>query len=281
MEDWNSGMKLTFWKMHGAQNDFVLFDDRLGGFPAGDWAFIARIATRHSGIGAEGIILIQKSKTADFRMRFFNPDGGEADMCGNGARCVARLAVELGAARESMTIETRAGQLAAKVLKKGVRIWMTEPTGWELDCSLTLAGRNLIYDFVNTGVPHVVIRTGKLRDEAVCETGSAIRHHRDFAPAGTNVNFMDVSPDGELHVRTYERGVEAETPACGTGVTACGLIAAKHGWVKLPVNVQVMSGDVLVVDGILTAGGANGVTLTGPAEHVFEGTIEYRGTAKY
>jgi len=269
-------MKIKFWKMHGAQNDFVLFDDRSGGFPAADRAFIARVAARHSGVGAEGVILIQQSESADFRMRFFNPDGGEVDMCGNGARCVARLAFELGAAKENMTIETRAGQLKAQVLPNGVRIWITEPTGWKLDRSLELAGKSLIYDFVNTGVPHVVIRTDTLSEVAVCTTGEAIRHHRDFAPAGTNVNFVEVLPAGALTVRTNERGVEADTPACGTGVTACGLIAARRGWAKLPVKVQVASGDVLVVDGRLTADGANDVTLTGPTEYVFEGTVEYR-----
>ena len=268
-------MKIKFWKMHGARNDFVLFDDRRGRFPVGDRAFIAHVAARHSGVGAEGVILIQKSATADFRMRFFNPDGGEVEMCGNGARCVARLAFELGAARECMTIETKAGQLVAQVLPDGVQIRMTEPSGWKLDGSLELGGRFLSYGFVNTGVPHVVMRTGDLRDVNVCETGSAVRHHHAFAPAGTNVNFMEIAPDGGLTVRTYERGVENETLACGTGVTACGLIAAKHGWVTLPVEVRVASGDVLVVDGQLTDDGAYEVTLTGPTEHVFEGTIEY------
>jgi len=268
-------MKIKFWKMHGAQNDFVLFDDRRGRFPAADRAFIARVAARRSGVGSEGVILIQKSAAADFRMRFFNPDGGEVGMCGNGARCVARLAFELGAAGKKMTIETSAGPIKAQVMQKGVRLWMTGPEGWKLGGLLELAGRNLAYDFVNTGVPHVVIRTAELSKVNVCETGSAIRYHRDFAPAGTNVNFMDVSPDGELMVRTYERGVEAETLACGTGVTACGLIAAKRGWVALPVSIHVAGGDVLTVDGRLTADGADGVTLTGPAEHVFQGTIEY------
>jgi diaminopimelate epimerase len=275
MEEWNSGMKLKFWKMHGAQNDFVLFDDRRGRFPSFDRAFIAHIATRHSGIGSEGVILIQKSDVADFRMRFFNPDGGEVEMCGNGARCVARLAFDLGIVEKKMTIETLAGPLKAQVMQKGVRLWMTDPLGWRMDSSLELSGRNLIYSFVNTGVPHVVIRTGELCEVDVCAIGQTVRQHRDFAPAGTNVNFMEVSPDGALTVRTYERGVEAETLACGTGVTACGLIAAKHGWVKLPVNIQVASGDTLVVDGRLTAAGAGDVTLTGPTEYIFEGTIEY------
>jgi diaminopimelate epimerase len=271
----NFSMKIKFWKMHGAKNDFVLIDDRRGTFPVADRAFISHIAARHSGIGAEGVILIQKSKTAGFLMRFFNPDGGEADMCGNGARCAALLAFELGAVEKKMTIETAAGQIEAQVMQNGVRLWMTPPSGWLLNGSLELAGRNLTYGFVNTGVPHVVMRTGELRDVDVREIGSAVRRHRQFAPAGTNVNFMEISPDGELYVRTYERGVEAETLACGTGVTACGLIAAKNGWVKLPVNIHVASGDVLIVDGELTADGARGVTLAGPTEHVFKGEVEY------
>jgi diaminopimelate epimerase len=268
-------MKIKFWKMHGAHNDFVLFDDRRGRFPVEDRAFITHLATRHSGIGAEGIILIQASKTAGFRMRFFNPDGGEVEMCGNGARCAARLAFERGAVEKMMTIETVAGELRAQVMRDGVRIWMTEPSNWKLNGSLELAGRNLSYAFVNTGVPHVVMRTGDLPDVDVREVGSAVRHHRAFAPAGTNVNFVQVSPQRELFVRTYERGVEAETPACGTGVTACGLIAAKNGWVKLPVQVHTASGVALTVGGKLTETGATQVTLTGPAEHVFEGIIEY------
>lgn len=208
-------------------------------------------------------------------MRFFNPDGGEAEMCGNGARCAAKLAFELGVAGQRMTIETAAGRLKAQILKKGVRIWMTEPSGWKLNSQISLDGRSLIYGFVNTGVPHVVMRTGNLRDVDVLETGAAVRRHRDFWPAGANVNFMEIRPDGGLAVRTYERGVEAETQACGTGVTACGLIAARHGWIKLPVKVHVASGDILTVDGRLTADGAQNVTLTGPAEHVFEGAVEY------
>ncbi len=268
-------MKIKFWKMHGARNDFVLFDARCGSFPVKNWEFITHIAARRSGIGAEGVILIEKSSEADFFMRFFNPDGSEADMCGNGARCAARLAFELGAADRTMTIETDAGQIRAQVMQDEVRLWMTTPDGWMFDGALDLDGLHLSYSFVNTGVPHAVMRTDDLRNVDVQEVGSAVRHHRDFSPAGTNVNFLQILPDGGLSVRTYERGVEAETSACGTGVTACGLIAAKKGWVTLPVQVCTLSGDVLVVDGELTEEGACGVTLTGPSEHVFEGTIEY------
>jgi diaminopimelate epimerase len=268
-------MRYAFWKMHGARNDFVLFDDRKGRFPVSDRKWMVRIAERHSGVGAEGVILLQKSATADFFMRFFNPDGGEADMCGNGARCAAMLAFEQGFAGQEMTIETPAGELRACVMSDGVRLWMTEPSGWLLHETLDLAGRSLTYGFVNTGVPHAVMRTGDLREVDVRGVGSAVRRHRQFAPQGTNVNFMEILPEGGLAVRTYERGVENETFACGTGITACGLIAAKQGWIRLPVRVCAASGDVLVVDGELTAAGARNVTLTGPAEHVFEGTVEY------
>jgi diaminopimelate epimerase len=250
-------MRIKFWKMHGAQNDFVLIDDRAETFPAGDRALIAKLSARCTGIGAEGLLLLQRSETADFRMRFFNPDGGEASMCGNGARCAARLAFELGMAGPAMSIETGAGELQARMLPAGVLLHMTDPFGWRLEMS----GHSLTYSFVNTGVPHAVLRTGDLRDVDVSTVGSAVRHHGHFAPDGTNVNFMEVERDGLLAVRTYERGVEDETRACGTGVTACGLIAARHGW-------------VLVVGGDLTSEGACNVTLTGPAEHVFEGTID-------
>jgi len=267
-------MGYAFWKMHGARNDFVLFDDRTGLFPASDRDLIVRIADRHSGVGAEGVILLQKSAASDFFMRFFNPDGGEADMCGNGARCAARLAFEQGFAPREMTIETPAGELRACVMNDGVRLWMTEPSDCLLHGTLDLGGRSLTYGFVNTGVPHAVMRTGDLRDVDVCAVGSAVRRHRQFAPHGTNVNFMEILPEGGLSVRTYERGVENETASCGTGITACGLIAAWHGWTRLPVKVRAASGDILVVDGELTDGRAINVTLTGPAEHVFEGTFD-------
>jgi len=268
-------MKIKFWKMHGARNDFVLFDNRNGDFPVENREFISHIAARHSGIGAEGVILIEPSEEADFRMHFFNPDGGEAEMCGNGARCVARLACELGVTDQTMSIETAAGVIRAQVLQRSVRLWMTAPSNWKLDGSLDVDGRMLTYGFVNTGVSHVVMRTGNVQDVDVAEVGSVVRRHRDFAPEGANVNFMQIQPEGDISVRTYERGVEAETLACGTGVTACALVAAKNGWAELPVLVHTRSGDMLTVDGELTEDSVRNVTLTGPTEHVFEGTVEY------
>lgn len=268
-------MNIPFWKMHGAANDFVLVDDRAGSFPAGDAKWISSITSRRTGVGSEGVLLIQPSATADFRMRFFNPDGGEVDMCGNGARCIARLAHEIGAAPASMRIETPAGIVRAEARGDVVQLIMTEPHSWRLHQRIELFGTSFTYHFVNTGVPHVVIEVSDLPGTDVHKLGAAIRYHEAFAPKGTNANFIQLDNHGRLHVRTYERGVEGETLACGTGMVACGLVAGKLGRVKAPVKVIPASGDVLEVDYRDTADGATEVTLLGPAVHVFQGTLHY------
>ncbi len=268
-------MKINFWKMHGASNDFILVDDRKETFPAKDKKWLAAISNRKTGIGCEGIILIQKSKIADFRMRFFNPDGGEADMCGNGARCIAMLAYNIGAAKSRMRIQTAAGILSAEILKGLVKIWMTEPKDWRLNAKLDIGGKKTAYGFVNTGVPHAVIPVKSLADCDVADLGAKVRYHRDFAPRGTNANFIAATGAHSIEVRTYERGVEAETLACGTGITASALVANKLGLVKPPVKVKAASGDVLTIDFKPTAEGAADVTMLGPAVHVFTGILVY------
>lgn len=270
-------MTFQFWKMHGAGNDFVLVDDRALTFPAGDGAFLQHLAARRTGVGSEGIILIQPSTTADFRMRFFNPDGSEVDMCGNGARCVARLAYDIGAAPARMKFDTGAGLLAAEMMGTRVQLTMTAPKDWRLDQSLDLADGRHAYGFVNSGVPHVVVRVENLDAVDVQTMGAAIRRHGAFAPKGTNANFIAVTGPQSLRIRTYERGVEAETLACGTGIVAAGLIAGRMGWVTPAVRITCASGDVLEVNYRLTADGAESVTLLGPAEYVFRGTMEVDG----
>ncbi len=260
-------MKIPFTKMHGAGNDFIMVDDRALMFPLDDVAFIQRIAARRTGIGCDGIILIQPSETADLRMRFINPDGGEQDMCGNGARCFARLAFDLGAAPEKMEIETQAGIVRAEVLGDQIRLVLTDPSDWRMGLD---AGLQSPVDFVNTGVPHAVVRVGDLQELDLPMFGSALRHHELFAPNGTNANFVKVEADATLSIRTYERGVEAETLACGTGATAAALVAAKRGWVELPVVVHCAGGYDLTIDS-----GAGGTTLSGGAEYVFEGEVGY------
>ncbi len=262
-------MKISFTKMHGAANDFIVVDDRSCTFPVEDKDFLARMAARRTGVGCDGIILIQRSELegVDLRMRFINPDGGEVEMCGNGARCFARKAYELGAAPASMRIETLAGIVSAEVLDREVRLDLGAATGLLLDVPL---GLEWTCDFLNTGVPHLVAWVEEFELLHVDEWGRAIRHHERFYPKGTNVDFARIEPDGTLSVRTYERGVEGETLACGTGVAAVALIAAHRGWVSLPVAVHCAGGYDLLID--MQHGRA---MLTGNAEKVFEGEIEY------
>lgn len=268
-------MKIRFWKMHGAGNDFILVDDRTGKFPARNTKWIRSVAARKTGIGCEGIILIQKSKKEDFRMRFFNPDGSEVEMCGNGARCVARLAHEIGAAPRNMKIETVAGILNATAMGGTVRLVMTDPKDWRLGRTVKIGGRKIDYGFVNSGVPHVVVEMKNLSACDVQGLGSRIRYHRDFAPAGTNANFVRVTGLHSLDIRTYERGVEDETLACGTGIVASALVMGVLGRVRSPVKVTAASGDILTVGFKLTDDGATDVTLLGPAVHVFQGIVQY------
>ena len=267
-------MKQDFWKMHGAGNDFILLDDRSLRFPCADTALIRRLCDRHTGIGSEGFLLIQPSTRAHVRMHFFNPDGAEAGMCGNGARCLARLAHDLGAAPSSMQIETTSGMLEAEVLSDSVRLHLPAPVDCRCHQTLALDNQAIRYHNIHTGVPHAVVETQALDSLDVCAIGAAIRHHTAFAPKGTNVDFMAITGPQSLRVRTYERGVEAETPACGTGITACALIAGRLGRVTPPVRVTCKHGDTLEVNYRLTADGFSAVTLLGPAVYVFKGTAE-------
>lgn len=268
-------MNINFWKMHGAGNDFILVDDRNQTFPVSDNDWVAGIAARRTGVGCEGIILIQPSDKADFRMRFFNPDGSEVEMCGNGARCVAKLAQEIGAAPDKMTIETIAGILSAEMADDQVKLGMTDPTDWQIGKTLEINGATVQYSFVNSGVPHVVIEVDDIEKYDVRRNGAGARYHGHFAPAGTNANFISITGTNSLRVRTYERGVEDETLACGTGIVASALIAVKTGKISAPVKVTATSGDILTVDFELTGDGAQNVTLIGPAVHVFQGTLEH------
>lgn len=271
-------MNIPFHKMHGAANDFIVVDDRAQTFPVQDREWIAHICARNTGIGSEGVLLIQPSEQADFRMRFFNPDGGEVDMCGNGARCIARQAYELGVAPEKMAFETLAGMIRAEVLAEdSIRLHMMPPKDWRMDQALKLAGSTLHYHFVNTGVPHVVVPLEEgLGEVDVLGWGREIRNHGAFAPDGTNVNFLQAAGEDSIYVRTYERGVEAETPACGTGIVACGVIAGRLRLASAPVRITSAGGHQLEVGFQMAGDEVDHVTLTGPAEHVFRGEMEYR-----
>jgi diaminopimelate epimerase len=265
---------LRFTKMDGAGNDFILIDNRAGEIHL-NRTQIARLCDRHRGIGADGILLLENpSDHADFRMRYFNADGGEAEMCGNGARCFARFANQVAGAHGKISFETPAGVISAELTGDLVTLQMTEPTELRLSVPLQIGAEEKIVHFVNSGVPHVVVPVAHVGDVNVSRDGSALRHHEMFSPKGANVNFIEKRGVDKIAVRTYERGVEDETLACGTGVVASALIFAATENVNGPINVIARGGDELRVGFEKGDKQFCNVTLTGPAEFVFEGTIE-------
>jgi diaminopimelate epimerase len=270
---YNSRM-LRFTKMDGAGNDFILIDNRAGDIHL-NRSQIARLCDRHRGIGADGVLLLENpSDHADFRMRYFNADGGEAEMCGNGARCFARFASKVTGARDTISFETPAGVISSELSGDLVTLQMTEPTDLRLDIPLQIGPGKKTAHFINSGVPHVVLPVARIDDIDVPREGSAIRHHEMFSPKGANVNFIEKRGIDKIAIRTYERGVEDETLACGTGVVASALVFAATENVKSPICVLVQGGDELRVGFEKNDKQFRKVTLTGPAEFVFEGTIE-------
>jgi diaminopimelate epimerase len=265
---------LRFTKMNGAGNDFILIDNRAGDIHL-DRSQIARLCDRHRGIGADGILLLERaSNHADFRMRYFNADGGEAEMCGNGARCFARFANKAAGSKNKISFETPAGTISAKLIDDLVTLQMTEPTDLRLEVKLRVADGDNTVHFINSGVPHVVIPVPQVDDVDVHGKGAAIRYHEMFSPKGANVNFIEKRGANKIAVRTYERGVEDETLACGTGVVASALVFAACEKINGPVGVLVRGGDELQVDFERSGEQFKNVILTGPAEFVFEGTVE-------
>ncbi|NLB56215.1 MAG: diaminopimelate epimerase [Lentisphaerae bacterium] len=267
--------QIKFRKMHGAGNDFILVDNRDAIFPHTDIEWIAAICNRRTGIGSDGLILIENSEIASFFMRFYNPDGREADMCGNGARCVARFAYDLGIALENTEFETRAGKVSAIITDQDVTIGMPDPKNIRRGLDIEALGQVWKINKINTGVPHAVIKVNDVNGIDLQGIGAAIRYHEAFMPDGTNVNFIQVLDAHTLKIRTYERGVEAETLACGTGAVASALTTALDEFACDPVTI-ISAGNVQMSVGFAKQSDSfRKVTLTGPAVHVFEGVVEY------
>jgi diaminopimelate epimerase len=260
--------------MNGAGNDFVMLDNRLGQIRL-EPGQIARICDRHRGVGADGILLLEKAANgANFRMRYYNADGGEAEMCGNGARCFARFAHQVAGAPEQLSFETPAGVIGAELHGESVTLRMSEPHDLRLDFSLPEIANHASLYFINSGVPHVVVPVASVEAIDVRRDGAMIRQHKMFSPKGTNVNFFEKRGPANVAIRTYERGVEDETLACGTGVVASALIFATIENKEGPIRVLVRGGSELSVDFKKNGRDFSGVTLSGPAEFVFEGTID-------
>ncbi|MDQ6913686.1 MAG: diaminopimelate epimerase [Verrucomicrobiota bacterium] len=266
--------KLRFTKMNGAGNDFVMLDNRAGDVSLGAEQ-ITRLCDRHRGIGADGILVLEKAANgADFRMRYYNADGGEAEMCGNGARCFARFADRVTGPLQKLSFETPAGVIAAALEGEEVTLQMSEPKDLRLGIDISAAEKKFRGHYVDSGVPHVVIPVDDVANVDVPGLGSAIRHDPQFAPRGANVNFLEKRGANQITIRTYERGVENETLACGTGVVASALIFAATENASSPVHVLVKGGDELRVGFTKNGGRFMTVTLSGPAEFVFDGSVE-------
>lgn len=268
-------MILEFTKMNGAGNDFVLIDNRGGNIRLTPEQAV-KICDRHRGVGADGVILLIPcaSGKADWAWDFFNSDGSRAEMCGNGARCFARFIQKIVGTNERLTFETIAGIITATFHGERVTVNLTQPKDLRLNEVVPLkSGATTIHSF-NTGVPHAVIFVDDADKEMVQPTGSEVRFHPHFAPKGTNVNFVQLLGSNDIRVRTYERGIEGETLACGTGVSASALISAALKNFTSPVQVHVAGGDVLEVSFTRNGNEFSDVRLTGPADFVFEGKIE-------
>lgn len=268
-------MIVEFTKMNGAGNDFVLIDNRERKITL-TRDQVVRLCHRQRGVGADGLFLLvpNPSGKAQWSWEFYNSDGSTADMCGNGARCFARFIEKKAGANGQTTFETGAGVISAVFHGERVTVSLTEPHDLQLSQKVITKEGPLTIHSLNTGVPHAIIFVPDADRAMVQQLGQEIRYHPQFAPKGTNVNFVQVLGKNSIRVRTYERGVEGETLACGTGVTASALVASRvHGF-SSPIKVQVQGGDILEVSFKEQGGSFSEVRLNGPAEFVFEGRIE-------
>ena len=268
-------MRVDFDKMEGAGNDFILVDNRDGRLPAPVKRRLAvDLCRRCFGIGADGMIFVENDPEYDFSWDFYNSDGSRAEMCGNGARCVARYANRIGAAGTAMTFRSLAGPIRAQLTPRGAKVRLTDvflPKGAE---TLIVEGDSVPVWFLNSGVPHAVVQVSDLESVDVVRLGRLLRNHPRFAPAGTNVNFIVPKGGDRLAIRTYERGVEDETLACGTGSVAASIAAGRFLGGSSPTTVETRGGGDLVIHFRLEGDEAREVFLEGGARLVFSGWFE-------
>lgn len=269
---------IKFIKMSASGNDFIVIDNRknqISDISHQISEFVRKVCKRKLGVGADGVLLIESSPKADFKMRVFNPDGGEVEMCGNGARCCA-LYINAKCKMQNVKckIETKAGILEAEVVSnKRVRLKMGDPTNPRLNLRLSVDNKEYEVHSINTGVPHVVLFVEDLEKVEVKEVGRKIRYHKEFAPEGTNVNFIKVRDEHSIDIRTYERGVEDETLACGTGAAAGAIISHLLGRTKTPIKMYTKSGSILKVYFDSSHSKISNLYLEGDAEIIYQGEL--------
>lgn len=270
-------MSFSFSKYSGCGNDFIIFDNRKNEFPGDDHQLIAALCERRIGIGADGILLLEQSSRAHHKMRIFNSDGFETEMCGNGLRCFVRYLQDSGLGDGPFKIETMKRDHYCLIEGDMVTIEMGDPLSSDIRWNFALQFNNQTFQahYIDTGVPHVVIFTSPLKEIDVARWGAEIRNSHLFQPRGTNVNFVEIEDNEVIHIRTFERGVEAETLACGTGATAAALAAAKCYGLHSPIAVKTRIGDLLYVSFEMEKEHFQKITLTGPAEKVFDGSFKF------
>ncbi|MGD2186356.1 MAG: diaminopimelate epimerase [Desulfobacterales bacterium] len=265
---------IPFYKMSGAGNDFIIIDNRDRIVSDKDLrGFIANVCRRKMSAGADGLILIEASDKFDFRWRFFNSDGSSAEMCGNGARCAARFAHLSGIAGTTLSFETEAGVVEAQINADRVKVKMPDPSDLKLAYPLELSNRSLEISTINTGVPHVIVMVGQVADVDVVSLGREIRLHPAFAPGGTNANFVQRLEGHAIEIRTYERGVEDETLACGTGAIASAVISAHQFNLNSPVSVKTLSGEYLTIYFRAKDGQFDNIYMEGDARIIYTGEL--------
>ncbi|MHC4872001.1 MAG: diaminopimelate epimerase [Planctomycetota bacterium] len=268
-------MKINFDKMSGTGNDFLVIDNRNKNINEGQVTdFAVSVCPRKTAIGADGVILLEESDCADFKMRIINSDGSEAEMCGNGARCAADFAFRKNIADNNMTFETLAGIIKAEITDNP-KVRLTDTEKPEFIESFDYCSRSDNIYYLNTGVPHTVIAVEDIEKIKISEWGRAIRMHEKFSPAGTNVNFISRKNDSEIILRTYERGVEAETLACGTGAAAAAVTASIIWNMHCPITVNVRSGEKLKIYFTAEGDKFTDIYLEGPVKTVYQGCLEF------
>jgi diaminopimelate epimerase len=266
--------KIPFYKMQGSGNDFILVDNRRNILKGMNLKGLAvTVCDRHYSVGADGLIVIVPSKKADFKWRYLNADGSEAEMCGNGSRCAAQFAHLKKIAKKNMSFETLAGVIHAQVKKDTVKVQLAGATGLRMNVAVPLDSGTRRGHFINTGVPHLVYLSKDLQNEDIDRIGRTTRYHALFKPRGANVNFVLIQGKHKLRVRTYERGVEGETLACGTGSVAAALIAGSLGAASSPVEVLTWGGEKLIVSFERSGDEFKTIHLEGRAEVICEGLL--------
>ncbi|MFH0990214.1 MAG: diaminopimelate epimerase [bacterium] len=274
-------MSVHFTKMSGAGNDFIVIDNRES-LVRQHGKVARKLCDRKWGIGADGLLLLENSKIADFRMRYYNADGSYGGMCGNGGRCISLFAFEEGIVKKAHRFEALGHIYRAIVSRNEVSLVMKNPSNICFDLEIPFNKKRIKAVFLNTGSPHVVVvvsnlkRTMSIENVDVLDIGRSIRNMKSLFKEGTNVNFIERKKDGTVHMRTYERGVEDETLACGTGSIACAITAAQEWELNTPIKIVTRSRKILTIDYDAVGKEIKNVILRGPALTVFKGVINVK-----